>query len=250
MVSRSVSKLLAMILMLWLILPVLGMALLRFVNQDELLVNLVDLIPFGDSVYWVALKLLGSVAGATTDFVSMKDNFSMAEILKELAKSLFASILFEAGLWGCSKVLGLTEGEGFLQKAQVVVLSIPIALVAASLSPLLLDYIFSSMGSMGNVGVGVLSALLSLILLGGGFSFFFFFLGGSVLSAVLFMAIKILLLGMARLYFCYVVIFVTVIALQNNQFGQASGFVSLLVAVLTVLCLLDWGIDLVLGGSK
>lgn len=252
----SINRLIGLLLFLWLLLPILYVLLIQFVQQDQLLLDLIDLIPFGESVYWCTLRIVSTLAGAVQEYSVPNFQFTPGYVIQELAKSLFVSILFEAGMTGCSQLLELKETKGKTRSQKVVnnlttiLLAIPVSLLAACLSPLLLDYIFSNLDTLGGVGRTAISLLVALLLTGGGFLFFFFLLGQSLLLAFLYVVIKIILLNMLRIFLCYAGIFAIVIAVRTDLPYLIGPSLSALLSCVLILCVLDWALDATIHALK
>lgn len=210
-----------------------------FGSIAEVITSVVDLIPFGKTYLWLTVQIMNALGGQIVGYAGIGGALTLAYVMQELAKGLFTVIIFEALNLGVAGLMGLTEAKGFWNKAKLLLITVMNALVAACLAPLPLNYIFSQFGSLENIISGIISFLLSGILLGGGIAFFLFLKNLTIGVAVCYVLMKFVLMSTVRLSVSYLCILLILLGIQNGLFGLiVSGSSGLL------------GIALLLGGIE
>lgn len=224
-------------------LPIIIAALMSYFGSiAEVITNVIDLIPFGKTYYWLSLQIINALGGQISTYIGMNGYLSISYILEELAKGLLTAILFEAMNYALPAIMGLNEPHGIWNKAKLILITVANALIAACLSPLPLNYIFSNINSLGIVGTSIISSLLSFILVGGGTAFFVFLNNFNIGTAIVYVLTKFIVMSTFRLSVSYLSILIILIGWQNGLFGlMASG-----VAGLLSVALILGGIELML----
>ena len=142
---------------------------------------------------------------------------------------------------GCGRI----NPEGIWNTAKCLLITAIDALVAACLSPIPLNYIFSNLHSLGGVWSSIVSFLLSVVLVGGGVAFFVFLSSLSVGMAIAYVLIKFFLIGACRISVSYLAILVILIGWQNGVFLLSAGGVALLFTIGLML----GGIEMMIKGA-
>lgn len=229
--KNSIVSFVAMAFLLYFIgLPLVIAALLDYFGSiEEIIINTIDLIPFGESYYAISVQIVNSIGGQISNYIQLDDYLSFEYIIEELAKDLFTVIIFEALHSGVCTLLGLVDAEGIWNKAKYILITIINALIAACLSPIPLNFIFSNLDSLEKIGSTIVSLLLSVVLVGGGVAFFVFFRSLSIGGAIVYVFVKFMAMGVCRISISYFAIFVVLIGWQNGlSLLWASGALLLL----------------------
>lgn len=238
---NSILSFIALAFLLYFVgLPLIIAALINYFGSiSEVITNVIDLIPFGKAYYWFSLQIINALGGQISAYTGMNGYLSISYILEELAKGLFTAILFESMNYALPAIMGLNEPYGIWNKAKLLLITVANALIAACLSPLPLNYIFSNISSLGIVGTSIISSLLSFILVGGGIAFFVFLNSFNIGTAITYVLTKFIVMSTFRLSVSYLSILIILIGWQNGLFGlMASGVAGLL------------GVALILGGIE
>lgn len=214
----------------FILLPLLAAVLKNvFGSVYDIINNVIDLIPFGESLYGLAIQIVNSITGQVMNYSTVTGYFTFTYFLEELLKGLFTVIIFEASNLFMCIVLGFTDSrgkikpEGMWNKAKYVLISLIDALISACLAPFLMNYIFSSLPSLGSVWSVVISSLMSVILIGGGIAFFLFLAELSIGMAIAYVLIKFILIGVIRLTLSYLSIFLILIGWDNRTYLLSVG---------------------------
>ena len=220
---------------------------------EEIIINVIDLIPFGRSYYEFAVQLVNSLGGQVVGYRNFNEYLTIGYIIGELTKGLFTVIIFEALNLGVCMLLGFVDSdgrinpEGVWNRAKCLLITAIDALVAACLSPIPLKYISSNLHSLGGVWSSIVSFLLSVVLVGGGVAFFVFLSSFSVGMAIAYVFIKFFLIGACRItvpYLAILAILVILIGWQNGLFFLSAGGVALLL----IIGLMLGSIEMILKG--
>lgn len=204
-------------------------------GMGEIITDLVELFPFGEASYAVAIGIINAIAGQGINYASIQGVFSFAYLMQELLEGIFTVIIYEASNLAMTRLMDLDDPNvrGIWNAAKRVVLSAGLAILAACFAPALINYIFSGMGAMSIGWKTVISSLVSIILVGGGIGFFLFLYSLTLGAALGYVLIKFLLTGGARLFVSYVCIFIFCIGIHLGLFSMIfGGFSSLLVITL------------------
>ncbi len=217
----------------------------------EIINKMVDLIPFGESYYAIAIQVVNSILGEATSN-NIKEYFTISYVLQNLAKELFTVVIFEAATLSACIVLGLADSRGNLnpkgawEKIEYYLITVIIALASACLAPIPLEgVIFSRFHTLESSWQSIISLILSVVLVGGGIAFFLFLYSFSIGKAIAFVFIKFLLLGTFRISVCYLAILVYLIGEENRLFLLSAGGVTSLLALGIMLV----GIEMVLKSA-
>lgn len=222
-----------------------------FGSVGEIITNVIDLIPFGKPYYEFAVQLVNSLGGQVVSYMNFTGYLTIGYIIGELAKGLFTVIIFEALNLGVCMLLGFVDSdgrinpEGFWNRAKCLLITAINALIAACLSPLPLNYIFSNLHSLGGVWSSIVSLVLSAVLVGGGVAFFVFLSSLSIGMAIAYVLIKFFLLGACRISVSYLAILVILIGWQNGLVLLTANGVLLLLVVGLAL----GGIEMMIKGA-
>ncbi|MCQ2510882.1 MAG: hypothetical protein MJ116_10520 [Lachnospiraceae bacterium] len=252
----TINSFVALAILLYFIgLPLIMAALLEhFGSVGEIITNMIDLIPFGKTYYEFAVQIVNSLSGQVVNYNHFDDYLTIGYIIGELAKGLFTVIMFEALNLGCSIFLGLVDPKsakidprGIWNKAKYVLITAINALLAACLSPLPMNYIFSIMHSLGSVGSGIVSFLLSVVLVGGGVAFFVFLNSLSVGKAIAYVLIKFFLIGACRTSVSYLAILAILLGWQNGLYRLLASGVTLFFTIALLLGGIEMAIKNVFG---
>lgn len=250
---NSILSFVAMAFLLYFIgLPlVIAVLMDYFGSVGEIITNVIDLIPFGKPYYEFAVQLVNSLGGQVVSYMNFTGYLTIGYIIGELAKGLFTVIIFEALNLGVCMLLGFVDSdgrinpEGFWNRAKYLLITAINALIAACLSPLPLNYIFSNLHSLGGVWSSIVSLVLSAVLVGGGVAFFVFLSSLSIGMAIAYVLIKFFLLGACRISVSYLAILVILIGWQNGLvLLTANGVLLLLVMGLAL-----GGIEMMIKGT-
>lgn len=249
---NSVLSFVAMAFLLYFIgLPlVIAVLMDYFGSVGEIITNVIDLIPFGKPYYEFAVQLVNSLGGQVVSYINSTGYLTIGYIIGELAKGLFTVIIFEALNLGVCILLGFVDvhgkinPKGIWNRAKCLLITVISALIAACLSPLPLNYIFSNLHSLGGVLASIVSLALSVILVGGGVAFFVFLSSLSIGMAIAYVLIKFFLIGACRISVSYLAILVILIGWQNGLFLlSVSGM-----ALLFTIGLMLGGIEMMIKG--
>ncbi len=217
-------------------------------SATEVLTQTIELIPFGPFIYQMVFNVIvGSLGGQVVSAIGNSVALSLDVVTQELAKGLFTVIIYEALKLVGDMLLGLKEATGCWNVAKKLLFTSVAALVAAYLSPLLMDYVFNGFGIMGGSIVSWASALLSVAMLGGGTLFYAALLGIPIIQAVLFVLVKFLLISAAKLVAVYAFLMVIIIGYQYQQYALVAEGVGMLFAVALILGGIELMVDSVFG---
>lgn len=250
---NSILSFVAMAFLLYFIgLPlVIAVLMDYFGSVEEIITNVIDLIPFGKPYYEFAVQIVNSLGGQVVGYMNLNGYLTIGYIIGELAKGLFTVIIFEALNLGVCMLLGFVDSdgrinpEGIWNRAKCLLITAINALIAACLSPIPLNYIFSNLHSLGGVWSSIVSFLLSVVLIGGGVAFFVFLSSLSVGMAIAYVLIKFFLIGACRISVSYLAILVILIGWQNGLFLLSAGGVALLFTIGLML----GGIEMMIKGA-
>lgn len=237
--QNSILSFVAMAFLLYFVgLPLIIAILMEYFGSvDEIIINVVGLIPFGQQYYELAIQFINSLSGQVVSYVHMTNSFTIGYMMGELAKELFTVIIFEALNLGVGILLGFTydggkiSPQGFWNRAKYILATAVNALIAACLSPIPLNYIFSNLSSLGNIGAGVISFLISAVLVSGGIAFFVFLSSLSIGMAIGYVFIKFFLMGACRISVSYLAILMILIGWKEGVFFLSAGGVTALLAL-------------------
>lgn len=250
---NSILSFVAMAFLLYFIgLPlVIAVLMDYFGSVGEIITNVIDLIPFGKPYYEFAVQIVNSLGGQVVGYMNLNGYLTIGYIIGELAKGLFTVIIFEALNLGVCMLLGFVDSdgrinpEGIWNRAKCLLITAINALIAACLSPIPLNYIFSNLHSLGGVWSSIVSFLLSVVLVGGGVVFFVFLSSLSIGMAIVYVLIKLLLFGACRISVSYLAILVILIGWQNGLvLFTVNGVLLLLVMGLAL-----GGIEMMIKGA-
>lgn len=228
---NSIVSFVALVIILYFIgLPLL-IAILSsyFGSVGDVMTTAVDLIPFGDVWYWVAVQIFNGLGGQAITYSSFNGNLTILYILQESEKTLFTTIIFEAMNLLLFTFLGLTEARGIWNKAKRVLITVMSALMAACFAPMLIEFIFNQMQGMSQLASNLLTSFMTFILVGGGVAFFAALKGVTIVIALCYVGVKVILLGAAQLVSSYVCFLLILLAIQNGiPVFVVEGFILLL----------------------
>lgn len=236
---NSILSFVAMAFLLYFIgLPlVIAVLMDYFGSPGEIITNVIDIIPFGKTYYEFAVQIVNSLGGQIVGYVNLNGHLTIGYVIGELAKGLFTVIIFEALNLGVCTILGFVDSdgkinpEGIWNRAKCLLITAIDALVAACLAPIPLNYIFSNLHSLGGVWSGIISFLLSVVLVGGGVGFFVFLNSLSIGMAIAYVVIKFFLIGACRISVSYLAILVILIGWQNGLYLLSTEGAALLLMI-------------------
>lgn len=208
-------------------------------SADELITNAIDLFPFGEAWYYIAVKILAAFHSQGSVGVQLTRNFSFYYFMSELVKGLFSAVIFEAINLFAGLVMGLDGSKGFWNKGKLCLMNIANAFLSAWLAPFLIGYIMSSLGNIGNVWAALFSVIPTGIIVLGGVAFFMAYKGLSLGKSVCYVGAKFLFLDMLRLGVTYISTFLVILGWQNGFFIFILGGISGLLGVALMLFAID-----------
>ena len=225
---NSLGSFIATLLFLYFLVSAL---VVPFINAlggiGEIITDLVELLPFGEAWYWIALQLINTISGQVVSNYPMAGNFSFSYLLNELCQGVFTVILYEAGCLLMSMIMGL-EKKGRWIKLKDLAVKVGVAIIAACLAPALINYIFSGLPNMAQGWQIFISSLVTTILSLGGTAFFLFLYGLTLGNAALFVFLKFFVVGGLRLGGTYIFLMLFLLGCKNHLFSVAfrglSGF--------------------------
>ncbi len=246
---NSIISFVALAMILYFVGLPLFVALLSnvFGSKGDVITNMIGVIPFGKTYYEISIQLLGAIGGQVVSSAEAGSSLKLSYLLGELAEELFIIIIFEALNLAAYTVMGLKGEKGRWNIAKKMLVSVINALAAACICPFLLDYITDSFDSIGTAASGIISAFISVILLGGGTFFFSALFGIGVGAALLFVLIRFLLMGAVRLAISYISLFLLILGWQSGAFYQIAGGISGLLGIALLLGGIELAIDSALG---
>ena len=203
-------------------------------NIGEITTDLVELLPFGEQTYGLAISILNTVSGQTLSYHAIEGSFTLSYLIQELAESLIIIIVYEALRLVSFKFMEITDDvSGKYNKMKKLIVSVIMAIIATCLAPLLIKNIFDNMSGLTSGWQVAISALVPSILFSGGTAFFVFLYGISIGLSLVYILVKFFVVGGLRLFGCYIFIFLTVLALQYGNWSLlAASLPSLLVLIL------------------
>lgn len=236
--QNTIMSFVAMAFILYFIaLPLIMAAFLDYFGSvEEIITNVIELIPFGETYFALTIQFVNSISGRIVSYIDMTEYFTMNYLMEELAKGLFTIIIFEALKLAVCWVVGFVDGDGKIKpegvwnKAKYLLITVSVALIAACFAPFLLNYIFSNLYLLGKIWSVVISLLVSVILVGGGITFFLFLLGLSIAKTIIYVIMKFFVIGVCRISCSYVaILFILICWQQHLILLSASGMTALFV---------------------
>lgn len=189
-------------------------------GMGEIITDLVDIFPFGEGAYAVAIAIVNAIAGQGVNYAVIQGVFTFSYVMQELLEGIFTVIIYEAGTLALNKLMQLDDPDvrGVWNSIKRMVVSAGVAILAACFAPALINSIFSNMGILSNGWKTAISSLVSIILAGGGVAFFLFLYSLSFGAALGYVLLKFLVVGGLRLFGCYVFIFIFCLGIHNGMF--------------------------------
>ena len=246
-ILNSPISLLATILMFVILVPVV---VLPFVNAlggfEEIITDLIELLPFGHAFHHIAIIIVNSITGQIVNYSSIQGVFTFSYVVQELAEGNFTVIIYEALYLATSMVMGLAgeDKRGRWNGMKRLAAKVAMAVIAACLAPALINWTFANLNVLSNGWQTFLSGVISAILLGGGGWFFVTLFSAKAVGAVIaFVLLKFLVVGFLRLVFSYVFLFVLLIGLEQGTFllmlSGMSGFLGVMLALAGIELMVD-----------
>lgn len=216
-------------------------------GMGEIITDLVELFPFGEVSYRLAIEIINAVAGQGVNYASIHGVFSFSYVMQELLEGIFTVIIYEALTLALTKLMQLDDPDvrGIWNSLKRMVLSVGVAILAACFAPALINSIFSNMGSLSNGWKTAISSLMSIILMGGGISFFLFLYSLTFGTALGYVLLKFLAIGALRLTGSYICIFIFCLGIKNGMFSLIFAGSSGLLGLTLVLA----GIELMISSA-
>ena len=205
-------------------------------SMPEMISNIVDLVPFGSAFCQAAVKIVNSLFGQAISYNTVKNGITLVDILSETAKLLFTGILFEAMNSVLPRLFSLEPPRGIWNKAKKIVLLLFESMIAACISPMLLNVIFNNWSSLSSFVAGLISTLLTVILVGGGIAFFTLLKGMAIGLTIGYVAVKYLLMNVVKLSACYIFLFTLLIELGSGSILRTATGAAGFLGVLLMLC--------------
>lgn len=208
----------------------------------EILADIVEVIPFGEAWYWVALQIVSALTGQTAQNIAISGGLTFQYMISELAQGLFTVILYEASTTFLFGIMGLND-KGRWIKSKKLAVKMGMAVICACFAPGLINFIFSNLSNMSIGWQIFIPTLVSIILTGGGFVFFMLLLGLTVGQALIYVILKFILLGTVRLIGTYVFMMICLIGIQTHAFGMlaggAAGFIVIVILMVGIELMAD-----------
>lgn len=249
-ILNSPLSLLSTILVAMVIVP---MVVLPFVEAlggvDEIIIDLVGILPFGDVWYAAAVLVGNSILDQVVNVYSLKGVFTVSYVIQELSEGIFTVIIYEALRLLVMIPMGLNDpmNKGRWNGIKRIIVNITMAVIAACLAPALINWLFTNMGVLSQGWRTVISALVSTILLGGGVAFFVLLSGLAVGQSVIYVAVKFFIVGAVRLAGSYVFLMLLLLAWQNRVWTLFTGALSGFLAVMVLMAAVELMIDSMFG---
>lgn len=227
---------------------VIALLMSFFGSIGEIITQVVSLIPFGESFFAITIQIINTITGQAISY-NTADYLSWSYIFGELAKGLFTVIIFEALKllicipMGFMDEKGKIKPEGFWNKGKYLLVVAICSLVAACLAPLPINYILDNLQSLGSFWAGMISSLVSAVLVGGGIFFFMFLKSISLGIAIAYVLVKYLLVDACSIAVSYVMILAILIGLQKGFFLLTAESMGMLLALSIMLSALDMLFD-------
>ncbi len=217
-----------------------------FGSMNDLITNLIDLMPFGGFWYLIAVKIVSGVLSPIHTINNLGQAVSFYYILSELMKAMISSIIFEAMKLLTDITMGLKGSKGIWNKAKLWLMYLVNGLVSAYLAPFLITYILSQLGGYNSLAARLFTIVpVGIIVIGG---ILFFKVTSTAASytigkSIVYVCAKFFCLNMMQLFATYILAFVVLIAADMGAFQLVSvGMVALfLIAIL--LCSIDAMLD-------
>ncbi len=248
-ILNSPISLLSTILLMFFVIPVV---VLPFVNAlggfSEIITDLIELLPFGQAFYEIALLIINSMAGQVVNYHAIQGVFTLSYVIQELSEGIFTIIVYEALRLGVFLLMDLTDdNRGRWNKMKRLVVSVGMAIISACLAPALINWTFSNMQGLGTGLKVFFSSLISTILLGGGVAFFVFLQGFSLGMSIAFVALKFLLVGALRLSGSYIFLMMLLIGCEHHIWSLILSGMSGFLGIILLLVGIELMIDSVFG---
>ena len=235
-------------LMYFIALPIIISVLTEhFGSVEAVILDIIDLVPFGRPCYWFAVKFAAMFRGQMIAGTQVSQNFTISYFFQELTKALFTAVIFEALNLALCGAMGIVKPEGRWNKAKKMLVTVFDALLAACLAPIPINYILNNLSSLSNVFAGLITGTVPAILMIGGTFFFKYALGLSIGIAVFYMLIKHILMDLVRLFASYVCLFFILIGLQEGSFVWVTGGGICLLLLALILAAIDLMLDAAIG---
>lgn len=242
---NSPLSLLSTILLGIFIIPVV---VFPFINAlggiGEIITDLVELLPFGEGFYAIAVLIVNSMAGQAVNFHDIQGVFTLSYLVQELAEGIFTIIIYEALCLGSFMLMGLDSNTGGRWNGMKrTVVNVVMAVIAACLAPALINWTFSNMQGFTISGKIIWSAVVSIILMGGGVAFFVFLSGFTIAKSLVFVALKFLLIGALRLSGSYICLLVLLFGFEQGLWELIIGGLSGFLGIALILCAIELMLD-------
>lgn len=216
---NSIISFIALAILLYFLgLPTLALILRGiFGSIPSVISTVVSIIPFGEGIFYLAVQIYGAALGQIADTIDLGWSLTFSYLVEELVKGIFVALIFEALNEGVVLVLGLKGEHGIWNVGKRIMVTVADALLAACFAPLIIDFAFEQVRHLGEVGAWAIRIILALIVIFGGIGVFALLKGLTLIWAVLYVAIKFLLLDAASLLISYLSVLVALLALEYGM---------------------------------
>lgn len=241
-VLNSPTSLLGTVLMAVIIVPAVVLPFVEALGGvDEIIIDLIDLLPFGQAFYEIAIIIVNGMLDQVVSFHGLQGVFTLSYVVQELAEGIFTVIIYEALRLAVLMVMGLADPEnrGRWNGMKKIVVSVAVAVIAACLAPALISWTFGNMSSLASGWKVFVSSLISVILLGGGVAFFVFLSGLAIGQSIIYVALKFFLVGAIRLAGSYIFLMLLLLAWQSGIWSLFTGALSSFLLIMVLMALVE-----------
>lgn len=247
--QKALAVLLLTPLMIFLITAVFSMLVDDGVIMQAWISTLTQ-IPFGGLFGELAVNLFSDSVGMGMDiskYLIMMQPMGFLNILEDCSRLLLTALFFEAVNCACQSFLGVFGKKGGIHNILMQMCSGIISLLLCTfIATALTAYLYKQMALLPTAAQGVISGVVSVISILGAYGVAMAVFGGTVLSTIAFVGVKMVLVNVLKVIASYVAMLLLLLFLNEGAYIKALGVFSGWGVVIVLLV----GVDLLISSMS
>ena len=248
--TYKMHKAIAVLIMTPIIIVLASAIMGTFVEEGVILqlwVSLITKIPFGNAFGELSVNIFVDVFGATYDtvkYASVLSKVTFLQVLEDCSRLLLVALCYEAVNSFVQNMLGVWKKQSGLANILMQMASSMISIVLCTVvATAITGFLYQQVVQLPNVARGIISTIVSILLIAGAYGVATLVLGATVLGTVAFVGVNMILTNALKVIASYVGMLLIIMFLNEGAYAKLFAAVSGWGVVIVLLI----GIDLMMS---
>lgn len=230
---QKMQKAIAVLLLTPLIIVITTAIISVFVEEGVILqawLSMVTKIPFGSAFGELSVNIFVEAFGMGYDmsqYVNSLQKITFLQILEDCCRLVLAALFYEAVNSFIQSFLGVWDKQKGLHNVLMKMASSMISIVLCTfIATWTTDFLYSQVAKLPNAAQGIISAIVSVILVAGAYGVATLVLGATVLGTIAFVGVNMIMLNILKVLASYVGMLLIILFLNEGAYLQVLATVS------------------------